>query len=110
MPVRANSAFSNDFSTSVITQKLHCVASASSTGFFGASSPPYFFAKYRLIAIDSHTMTPSSSMAGIRWFGLIALYASDFASLAKLVATCSYGTPHSSTIQSVRAARLCGTP
>src|SRR5215470_8767578 len=62
-------------SSRVTAQKLHCDARASPSRSLGQNRPgPYFFAKYKLIAMDSHNMKSPSLIEGTRPLGFIDLY------------------------------------
>src|SRR5262249_21342832 len=62
-------------SSRVTAQKLHCDARASPSRSLGQSRPrPYFFAKYKLIAMDSHNTKSPSLIEGTRPLGFIDLY------------------------------------
>src|SRR5215813_11750045 len=62
-------------SNRVTAQKLHCDARASPSRSLGQSRPrPYFFAKYKLIAMDSHNTKSPSLIEGTRPLGFIDLY------------------------------------
>src|SRR5215831_3011392 len=62
-------------SSRVTAQKLHCDARASLSRSLGQRRPrPYFFAKYKLIAMDSHNIKSPSLIEGTRPLGFIDLY------------------------------------
>src|SRR5262249_46051376 len=66
-------------SSRVTAQKLHCDASASPSRSPGQSFPrPYFFARYKLIAMDSHNTKSPSLIEGTRPLGFIDLYSGLF--------------------------------
>src|ERR1700722_4880133 len=71
---------------------------------------PYFSARYRFIAIDSHRRVPLSSRAGICPLGFILRYSGFRGSPVNPTGTCSYLAPTSSSAHRLRAARDIDVP
>src|SRR5208282_3398490 len=70
---------------------------------------PYLAARYRLIAIDSQKIFPSSSSTGMCPLGLSLRCSGDLA-LATSTGTCSYLRPSSSSAHKERAERDLDVP